>query len=256
MAERGLRVLGVARGRWRGPALAPDQSPPWPQSQHDFDFDFLGLVALAAVGGIIISSKLALDSGEQLGLALGIGLVVVRAQRRLEVDHRRPVHGDRVVDVRERNRVGRIHLILPVEVRVERVHDDHHLARWVKNAKAMKPGALMNVIGVEMSRFYGLRNRDYGTQVVGGVNPRKAGTSVDFGGTWTECGPAANWVSVSCSHYDLMVAAAENGQLFTTANQGLDWTARESAGTTHSPSARECAARAPGCRGSACETRW
>ncbi|HMZ86851.1 MAG TPA: cation-transporting P-type ATPase, partial [Giesbergeria sp.] len=31
MAERGLRVLGVARGRWRGPALAPDQSPPWPQ---------------------------------------------------------------------------------------------------------------------------------------------------------------------------------------------------------------------------------
>ena len=47
MAERGLRVLGVARGRWRGPALAPDQSPPWPQSQHDFDFDFLGLVALA-----------------------------------------------------------------------------------------------------------------------------------------------------------------------------------------------------------------
>ncbi|HNE72071.1 MAG TPA: cation-translocating P-type ATPase, partial [Giesbergeria sp.] len=34
-------------GRWRGPALAPDQSPPWPTSQHDFDFDFLGLVALA-----------------------------------------------------------------------------------------------------------------------------------------------------------------------------------------------------------------
>ncbi|RID99448.1 cation-translocating P-type ATPase [Simplicispira hankyongi] len=47
MAERGLRVLGVARGRWRGQAPAPDQPPPWPQSQHDFDFDFLGLVALA-----------------------------------------------------------------------------------------------------------------------------------------------------------------------------------------------------------------
>lgn len=47
MAERGLRVLGVARGRWKGVAPAPDQSPPWPQSQHDFDFDFLGLVALA-----------------------------------------------------------------------------------------------------------------------------------------------------------------------------------------------------------------
>jgi Ca2+-transporting ATPase len=37
----------VARGRWKGAAPAPDQSPPWPQSQHDFDFDFLGLVALA-----------------------------------------------------------------------------------------------------------------------------------------------------------------------------------------------------------------
>ena len=47
MAERGLHVLGVARGRWKGAAPAPGQSPPWPQSQHDFDFDFLGLVALA-----------------------------------------------------------------------------------------------------------------------------------------------------------------------------------------------------------------
>ncbi|ODS67603.1 MAG: ATPase [Acidovorax sp. SCN 68-22] len=47
MAERGLRVLGVARGRWRGVAPAPGQSPLWPHSQHDFDFDFLGLVALA-----------------------------------------------------------------------------------------------------------------------------------------------------------------------------------------------------------------
>jgi succinyl-CoA synthetase alpha subunit len=28
-------------------------------------------------------------------------------------------------------------------------------------------------------RFYGLRNRDYGTQVVAGVNPRKAGTDVE-----------------------------------------------------------------------------
>lgn len=27
-------------------------------------------------------------------------------------------------------------------------NDDRHLARWIKNAKAMKPGALMNVIGI------------------------------------------------------------------------------------------------------------
>ena len=36
MAERGLRVLGVARGEWQGGT--------WPQSQHDFTFCFLGLV--------------------------------------------------------------------------------------------------------------------------------------------------------------------------------------------------------------------
>ncbi len=36
MAERGLRVLGVARGQWQG-------STP-PKSQHDFTFRFLGLV--------------------------------------------------------------------------------------------------------------------------------------------------------------------------------------------------------------------
>ncbi|NMM75319.1 ATPase [Acidovorax sp. SRB_14] len=47
MAERGLRVLGVARGRWSGAPAAPGFDPPWPQSQHDFDFEFLGLVALA-----------------------------------------------------------------------------------------------------------------------------------------------------------------------------------------------------------------
>ncbi|WP_424683272.1 cation-translocating P-type ATPase [Frateuria sp. YIM B11624] len=39
MAARGLRVLGVARGHWTGEA--------WPANQHDFDFEFLGLVGFA-----------------------------------------------------------------------------------------------------------------------------------------------------------------------------------------------------------------
>lgn len=47
MAARGLRVLGVARGRWDGAPQAPDAAPAWPPSQHDFDFEFLGLLGLA-----------------------------------------------------------------------------------------------------------------------------------------------------------------------------------------------------------------
>jgi Ca2+-transporting ATPase len=47
MAARGLRVLGVARGRWDGAPPAPDAAPAWPPSQHDFDFEFLGLLGLA-----------------------------------------------------------------------------------------------------------------------------------------------------------------------------------------------------------------
>ncbi|WP_298224310.1 cation-translocating P-type ATPase [Acidocella sp.] len=39
MAAEGLRVLGVAKGLHTG--------PDWPESQHDFDFVFLGLVGLA-----------------------------------------------------------------------------------------------------------------------------------------------------------------------------------------------------------------
>ena len=38
MAARGLRVLAVARGRWRGTA--------WPDSQRDLDYEFVGLVGL------------------------------------------------------------------------------------------------------------------------------------------------------------------------------------------------------------------
>ncbi|MBU2428050.1 MAG: cation-translocating P-type ATPase, partial [Gammaproteobacteria bacterium] len=44
MAKRGLRVLGVARGRWTAPE---GTEPNWPATQHDFEFTFLGLVALA-----------------------------------------------------------------------------------------------------------------------------------------------------------------------------------------------------------------
>ncbi len=47
MAERGLRVLGVARGRWTDAVPTAGSAPPWPASQHDFEFEFLGLVALA-----------------------------------------------------------------------------------------------------------------------------------------------------------------------------------------------------------------
>ena len=42
MGARGLRVLGVARGAWR----AERHEAPWPASQHDFDFTFMGLVGL------------------------------------------------------------------------------------------------------------------------------------------------------------------------------------------------------------------
>lgn len=43
MAERGLRVLGVARGEWQGAGADTE----WPASQHDFTFRLLGLVGLA-----------------------------------------------------------------------------------------------------------------------------------------------------------------------------------------------------------------
>lgn len=39
MAARGLRVLAVARSRFAG--------PPWPAQEHDFDFEFVGLLGLA-----------------------------------------------------------------------------------------------------------------------------------------------------------------------------------------------------------------
>ncbi|KGM40747.1 ATPase [Aquabacterium sp. NJ1] len=42
-ARQGMRVLGVARSTHHG----PDAHSTWPALQHDFDFEYLGLVALA-----------------------------------------------------------------------------------------------------------------------------------------------------------------------------------------------------------------
>jgi succinyl-CoA synthetase alpha subunit len=49
-------------------------------------------------------------------------------------------------------------------------------------------------------RFYGLRNRDYGTDVVAGTNPKKAGTDVDGIPIFASVGDAVNetGANVSC----------------------------------------------------------
>jgi len=49
-------------------------------------------------------------------------------------------------------------------------------------------------------RFYGLRNRDYGTRVVAGTNPKKAGTDVDGVPVFATVGEAAaeTGATVSC----------------------------------------------------------
>jgi len=49
MAEQGLRVLGVAQGRWTAPAHpgGPTASPAWPASQRDLPLQFVGLIGLA-----------------------------------------------------------------------------------------------------------------------------------------------------------------------------------------------------------------
>ena len=49
-------------------------------------------------------------------------------------------------------------------------------------------------------RFYGLRNRDYGTQVVAGTNPKKAGTDVDGIPVYANVGDAvaATGANASC----------------------------------------------------------
>ena len=68
-------------------------------------------------------------------------------------------------------------------------------------------------------RFYGLRNRDYGTQVVAGTNPRKAGTDVDGIPVFATVAEAraATGATVSCVFVpapgvpDAVLEAAEGG---------------------------------------------
>jgi succinyl-CoA synthetase alpha subunit len=68
-------------------------------------------------------------------------------------------------------------------------------------------------------RFYGLRNRDYGTQVVAGTNPKKAGTDVDGIPIFASVGDAvdATGATASCIFIpapgvrDAVMEAAEGG---------------------------------------------
>jgi succinyl-CoA synthetase alpha subunit len=71
-------------------------------------------------------------------------------------------------------------------------------------------------------RFYGLRNRDYGTQVVAGTNPRKAGTDVDgipvfasVADAVAETGATASCVFIPAPGVrDAVIEAAEGGVTF------------------------------------------
>ena len=71
-------------------------------------------------------------------------------------------------------------------------------------------------------RYYGLLNRDYGTQVVAGTNPRKAGTDVDGVPVCATVGDAveATGATASCIFipapgvHDAVIEAAEGGVEF------------------------------------------
>jgi succinyl-CoA synthetase alpha subunit len=71
-------------------------------------------------------------------------------------------------------------------------------------------------------RFYGLRNRDYGTQVVAGTNPKKAGTDVEGIPVFASVGDAvdATGANASCIFIpaagvrDAVMEAAEGGVEF------------------------------------------
>jgi len=74
-------------------------------------------------------------------------------------------------------------------------------------------------------RFYGLLNRDYGTQVVAGTNPKKAGTDVDGIPIYATVGEAveATGATASCIFIpapgvkDAVMEAAEGGVTFIVA---------------------------------------
>ncbi len=71
-------------------------------------------------------------------------------------------------------------------------------------------------------RFYGLRNRDYGTQVVAGTNPKKAGTDVEGIPVFANVGEAvaATGANASCIFIpapgvkDAVIDAVEGGVTF------------------------------------------
>ena len=71
-------------------------------------------------------------------------------------------------------------------------------------------------------RFYGLRNRDYGTQVVAGTNPKKAGTDVDgipifaiVADAVEETGATASCIFIPAPGVqDAVIEAAEGGVEF------------------------------------------
>ncbi|HEX4866994.1 MAG TPA: succinate--CoA ligase subunit alpha [Acidimicrobiales bacterium] len=74
-------------------------------------------------------------------------------------------------------------------------------------------------------KFYGLLNRDYGTQVVAGTNPKKAGTDVDGIPVYASVGEAveATGATASCIFIpapgvrDAVIEAAEGGVTFIVA---------------------------------------
>jgi succinyl-CoA synthetase alpha subunit len=79
-------------------------------------------------------------------------------------------------------------------------------------------------------RFYGLLNRDYGTQVVAGTNPKKAGTDVDGIPIYANVGEAvaATGATASCIFIpapgvkDAVIEAAEGGvELIVAITEGV-----------------------------------